>query len=242
MDKPTYLQIFESLYDQIESGHYKPGDQIPSERDLSQQLDVSRMTVRQALNSLVNQGLAYRRQGAGTFVANPKVEHHVDILISFKESMEQIGMSQKVKLLALDQIRANKKLANKLHINIGQLLYYIHRIRLHNEEPISLEHSYFPALICPHIEEFDLEKRSIYEILENEYGIQLDIADQYFEPVVANKYESEMLSVSLNAPLMLVSRVSYDVDGQAIEYGKDIYRGDKTRFVSKSPRHERKER
>ena len=237
MDKPTYLQIYESLYEQIGSGYYRPGDRLPSERDLSQQLGVSRMTVRHALDSLVNRGMAYRRQGAGTFVARPKVEHQVDILVSFKDSMEQSGMRHNMKLLSLERMRANKKLANRLGINIGQLLCYIHRLRMHNGDPISLEHSYFPSSICPKIEQFDLEKRSIYKILENEFGIQIEIADQYFEPVVANKYESEMLSVSLNAPLMLVSRISYDVDGQAIEYGKDIYRGDMTRFVSRSPRH-----
>lgn len=242
MEKHTYLQIIEALSEQIENGHYQPGDRLPSERELSQQLGVSRMTVRQAMNSLVTRGMAYRQQGLGTFVAKPKVEHHVDLLTSFQVSMERIGLKHSTKLLSIEQIRANKKLAGKLGVNIGQLLCYIHRLRMHNGDPISLEYSYFPASLCPHIEQFDLEHRSIYEILENEYEIQIDVADQFFEPVVANEYESEMLSVPINAPLMLVSRVSYDVDGNAIEFGKDLYRGDKTRFVSRSPRHERNER
>jgi GntR family transcriptional regulator len=73
-------------------------------------------------------------------------------------------------------------------------------------------------------------------ILEKEYGISLKIAEQIFEPIIANEYESKMLSVKMGAPLMLIVRISYDEDGKAIEYAKDIYRGDRIRFISRSPK------
>ncbi len=90
--KFVYMQIMDSLIDQIENGQLKPGEKLPSERDLSLQLGVSRMTVRRAINDLVTNGLVYRRQGSGTFVAEPKIEQHANMLIGFSESMQQKGL------------------------------------------------------------------------------------------------------------------------------------------------------
>ena len=236
MDKPSYLQIKDSLLDQIESGRYKAGDRLPSERELSRLLGVSRMTVRHAISHLVNHGIVERHPGKGTFIAEPKIDHHVDILKSYGVSIEDRGRTSSTKLLKVEHIPANKKLAEKLQVEIGKPLYHIHRIRYNNDEPLGLEYSYFPESACPDLEQFNLERRSIFMILEKEYGISLKIAEQIFEPIIANEYESKMLSVKIGAPLMLIVRISYDEDGKAIEYAKDIYRGDRIRFISRSPK------
>ncbi len=134
----------------------------------------------------------------------------------------------------MEQVPASKKLANIHRIDIGTPLHYIHRLRLANDEPIALEHSYFPVQCCPGIESHDLEGRSVYDILEEEYDISLKTAEQSFEPVVANEYEAEILCVQLGAPLMLVQRVAFDLEGTPIEYAKDVFRGDRSVFISKS--------
>lgn len=237
MKKPAYQQIFDSLLEQIEDGLFQPGSKLPSERALSRQLGVSRMTVRQALNALVQQGLAYRIQGSGTYVAEPKIEHHVDTLTSFSVSMSAHGLTPATKLLSIEKIRANKIFSEVLGLNVGQMIWHIHRLRIDREIPIGLEYSYFPLNLVPDLDQHDLEQRSIYEILETEYQIQISSALQSFEPVVSNEYEQGLLNVPLGSPLMMVSRISYDAENVAVEHGKDIYRGDKTRFVAKSVRH-----
>ncbi len=234
MNKPSYIQIFESLTEQIENGTYKPGDKLPSERDLSKQLGVSRMTLREALDELDGHGMLDRRQGSGTYIAEPKLEQQVDVLVGFSEAMLQRGLKPGARLLSLEKAPASKQIAALLQLGIGQPLYYIHRLRTVNGEPMALEHSYFPAHICEGIEEYDLTSESIYALLEKEYGVTLEAAEHILEPVVANAYESEVLAVRPGAPLMLVRRIAFDAEGRPIEYAKDIYRGDRSRFVSRS--------
>ena len=234
MDKPVYTRISESIINQIESGLLQPGDQLPSERKLSDQLGVSRMTVRQALDVLHREGIVERRQGSGTFIAEPKLEQQVDALVGFSESMRQKGLIPGAKLLELEKIPAHIKLAEKLNLNIGHPLYYIHRLRTANGEPIALENSYFPIERCPDIDRFDLTTLSIYTLLEEEYDIHLKMAENILEPIIANEYEADILQIEVGAPLMLVKRVAFDMDDTPIEYARDIYRGDRSHFVART--------
>ncbi len=234
MEKPKYVQIYESLVEEIETGRLKPGDRLPSERELSQQLGVSRMTVRQAVDTLANQGFVTRSHGSGTFVTEFKIDQEAGFLIGFHEAMIELGHKPGAKLLTFERQLANQKLAGLLKVDIGRPLYYIQRLRTVNEKPHALENTYLPEEFFPGIDEFDLIERSIYNIMEEEYGLQLDKAEQTWEPIIANEYVSEVLSVSIGAPLMLVHRISYRQDGQPVEYAKDIFRGDRSRFVSRS--------
>ena len=229
---PLYIQIQEYLAAKIDSGELLPGDKIPSERELSEQLGVSRMTVRQALTTLVLEGRLKRVQGAGTFVAEPKIEHELNLLISFTESAFRKGIKVSSKLLEFEKIPADKTLARKLELRIAQQVYRIVRVRFGNNVPILLERSYFPYHRCPDLEKFDLENQSIYHILTEEYGIAFAKMRQALEPVAANEFEAEMLNVAVGSPLMLVERITFDIDGLPIEYAKDIYRGDRSRFIS----------
>lgn len=234
MSKPAYIQIFESLAEEIENGHYVPGDKLPSERELSQNLGVSRMTVRHAVEALAHQGFVYRKQGSGTYVSEVKIEHHVNILEGFYDTITKKGLMPGAVLLSVEKITASKKLATRLDVDVGRNLYYVHRLRTANEEPIALEHSYFSAERFPDLENFDLVSRSLYGILREEFGIKLSYAEQKFEPIIANNYESEILSIAVGSPLMLVRRRAYDKDGKPIEYAKDVYRGDRSRFIARS--------
>lgn len=228
---PIYIQIRDALADRIQSGELPPGSRIPSERALSQEYGVSRMTVRQAITDLVNRGLLVPYPGNGTYVTEPKVSQIVSALMSFTESMERKGIVPGARLLEAGTISANRALARHLGIGVGERVYRIVRLRTGNEQPMALEHSFFPVRLCPGLDRSDLESRSIYRILREEHGLELTKAVQAMEPTVANEFESQMLQVPLGAPLMLLERVASTADGVAVEYAKDLYRGDRSRFV-----------
>lgn len=229
---PKYIQIQESITSWIDTGDLKPGDTVPSERQLSEQFGVSRMTVRQAVSSLVAFGILHRIQGVGTFVAEPKVEHDIGHLVSFTESALREGLKPSGKLLKFEQELADDKLAASLQIGLGQKVYHLIRVRYGNNEPMVLEKCYFPQVRFTGIERFDLENQSLYRIWREEFGVIFGKMRQALEPVAANEFEAKALDVPLGFLLMLVERVSFDLDGIPVEYAKDVHRGDKSRFIA----------
>jgi len=229
---PKYVQIQDSISNWIEAGDLKPGDLIPSERELSEQFDVSRMTVRQAISTLASHGVVRRVQGLGTYVSEPKNEYDIGLLVSFTESALRRGLKPSGKLLEFDLSIADEKIAQILNINLGQKVYCLVRVRYGNNEPMVLERCYFPYSRCPGIEKFNLEDNSIYRIWREEYNIVFEKMRQTLEPVAATEFEAQALEVPVGFLLMLVERVSYDIDGQPVEFARDVHRGDKSRFVA----------
>ena len=229
---PIYIQIAETLLERIETGDLAPGDRLPTERELSESLHVTRMTVRQALGMLESQGLLVRKRGVGTFIADPKIERKADRLSPFTKTMQRSGYSPGAKIIALEQRLASRATADRLQTPVGTPVYYCQRLRLSNQEPTMLERFELPAQRFAGFDRFDLETRSVYEVLSSEYGVQISRAEQSLEAVLAGDYESEWLGVAAGAPLMLERRVAYDQAGVPVEYGKDLYRGDRFRFVT----------
>ncbi len=234
VSQPLYVQIAESIAKRIRSGELLIGDRLPSERELSQELSVSRMTLRQALATLREQGLIDRQQGRGNFVTGPRIEQPVDVLIGFSDNMTRKGIKPGARLLALESKLADRSIARQLQVGLGEPVFVVHRLRLADEVPSALEYSYFPAHLCPNLSQHDLEKRSVYAILAAEYGIRLESALQSLQPTVARPHEAKLLGISTGAPLMLVERTTYDDRQRIVEYAKDLYRGDCFRFVSQS--------
>jgi GntR family transcriptional regulator len=231
---PLYVQIAESVSRRIRAGELHVGERLPSERQLSEDLGVSRMTVRQALLALRDQGLIDGQPGRGNFVSAPKVEQPVDVLIGFSANVTAKGMRPGARLLALESVMADRTIGEALQIPLGEPVYSLRRLRLANESPAALEHSFFPVRSCPGLDAHDLETRSVYAILAEEYGIRLVSARQSLEPTVARLHEAKLLGIPAGAPLMLVERTSYDEHQRAVEFAKDLYRGDWFRFVSHS--------
>lgn len=229
---PLYIQIAESLLDQIESGELAPGDRLPPERELSKLFGVNRMTLRRALRMLETQGLLIRRQGSGTYVAEPKIERKADQLFPFTRSMQRQGYTPGAKVIRLEKRPVEASIAKHLQLPVSAPVYHIHRLRLINQEPVMLERFTIPVHRFPGLETHDLENRSMYEIMETEYGVTVTRARQSLEAVSATEYEAEWLGVEPGAPLMLERRLSFDQEDQPVEYGKDLYRGDRFRFVT----------
>lgn len=229
---PKYVQIKESFAEKIATGQLKPGDKIPSERELAHQFGVSRMTVREALTLLTSDGQLERIQGSGTYVAQPKLEHRLNLLASHTESAMQGAIEPTAKLLESKRINASQKIARALDLPIGQSVYRVMRLRFGNTTPMVLERAYFPCDRFQDLLDFDVEHASLFRILRDEHGVRFGRMIQVLEPIPANEFEARVLEVSQGSPLMLVCRQIFDADGRPVEHDRDVYRGDRSRFVS----------
>jgi GntR family transcriptional regulator len=225
-------QIEDWLSDAIATGQIAPGDRLPTEQDLSAWLGVSRMTLRHALAELAQRGLVTRTVGrsGGTFVAEPKVEQDLTVLAGFSEQLRRHGLVAGARVLAAAEIPASPAAAAALDISAGDPVYEVRRLRLAGGLPILIEHSLFPAALCPGMLDLRLDG-SLYELLEEKYGQRPHRAKESLEPVSAGVREAEALGVAEGAPLMLVERTAYAQSGLPLEFARDLFRGDRTRVV-----------
>jgi GntR family transcriptional regulator len=227
----AYVQIEEELAERIRTGMLRPGDRIPPERELAEQMQVSRMTVRQALGRLADRGLLVRERGRGTFVSEPKLIQSLSRLNGFYDQMVRQGILPSSRLLSGEQVLASAAVAQVLDLRIAEPLYKVVRLRLGGGVPLALETSFFPARLVPGLLDYDLERHSIYRLMER-YDARPVRATQSLEPVPARDQEADALEVPAGSPLMLVERIAWDTQDRPVEYAKDIYRGDRSRFVA----------
>ncbi|MFO7741928.1 MAG: GntR family transcriptional regulator [Anaerolineae bacterium] len=233
---PVYVQIAQSLRHRITSGELKPGDRLPAERNLSQHLGVTRRTLRHALQVLESEGLIVRRHGVGSFVSEPKIERRAERLSSFTTVMTRRGLHPGARIITCEQQPAHAEIAHQLDILVSTPVTYVRRLRLLNREPMMIEEVWMAVRRFPGLEQHDLEGRSLYEIMETEYGVAMARARRTLEPVAATKEEAQLLGTRVGAPLMLERRLGYSQDGEPVEYGKDRYRGDRFRFTAEDVR------
>jgi GntR family transcriptional regulator len=231
---PLYVQLAEGLIAKIESGELSPGEQLPPERELSASLGVNRMTLRRALHVLGSQGMIIRKHGVGTFIAEPKIDRQMEVVFRFTSGMLNQGFTPGAEMISFEEINADQILAKDLAIPTSSRVYSILRLRSINREPVMIESYKIPVQRFPGLDRFNLESRSIYEIMEIEYGIPINRARQSFEPITATSFEAELLNINYGEALMLERRISYDDINQPVEYGKDRYRGDRFRFVTEA--------
>lgn len=231
LHKPIYLQIQEYLAERIVSGELKPETRIPSERELSTELGVSRMTVRRAITELVNEGLVERVHGAGTFVAKQKVEYAASELVSYTHAMLTRGLRVTRQLLEFDEVPASRRLAERLHVSIGHSLYRVVLLCLANRVPVILERSFFSCERCPNLQDYDLEKTSIYDLLRQVYQIRVSHIDQSIESIVASEIAARQLRVEDGFPLLMITRAVYrQEDNHPVLYSQDLLRSDYARI------------
>jgi GntR family transcriptional regulator len=229
---PRYVQIAESFLRRIEAGELKAGVRLPPERELGKTLGVTRATIREAFNILEDRGLLVRQQGQGTFITTPKIERQAAKLVPFTKGMEKRGFKTQNRMVDLKSIAAEASVAEDLGIRVGDPVFFIHRVRLINGEPVLMERLFVPGARFDHLDRFDLSARSLYEVMDTEYGVQVSGARQSLEPVAASATEAALLEIPPGAPLMLERRLAYDNAGQAVEYARDLFRGDRFRFVT----------
>lgn len=232
---PLHTQIAETLRAQIQNEELKQN--LPSERELAERYAVSRMTVRQALQSLRNEGLIYHERGVGTFVNNRKIDVHTRNLNGFSEEMISLGLKPTSRVLTFRREPADDDVKQDLGLGAGAEVFYIERLRLADDEPMAFERTYLPAYLFPKLDEFDLTKNSLYQVLVENYDSQMHHAEEVLEAAAATKSVAEQLGVRAGAPVLVVHRVVFSESNQPIESAHTIYRADRYRatfYLSKN--------
>jgi DNA-binding GntR family transcriptional regulator len=219
----------------VSSGDLRPGDRLPPERQLAEELGVSRMTLRQALEALERRGLVRRTVGrrGGTFVAEPKIERDMTSLAGLTEQLRRQGRQAGARVLGRREGPAGRRSSDALGVELGAPLFEVVRLRLSDGTPLALERSLFPAHRFPGLLDEGLDG-SIYELLDTRYGVPVRRAVERLEPVLAGPDEASLLQIKEGSPLLLVERTSFDGDGQAVEYARDLFRGDRTKVLLES--------
>jgi GntR family transcriptional regulator len=207
------------------------GEAIPSERQLSSDLGVSRLTVRAALDDLVREGMLVRRHGSGTFVSEPKIAQELT-MTSFTEDMQRRGMVAASRTLELRVAPAGAHLGRLLHVSPSEPVVIIDRLRLADRETMAIETLHVRASLVPGLSAADLERHSFYEVLYDRYGIDIVGGVQTIEPTVTNESESDALGVPLHSPAFLFERTTRSSTGEIVEYVRSIYRGDRYKLVT----------
>lgn len=229
---PLYYQLKEHLLDEIESGRLLPGEKIPPEKELEQIHAVSRTTVRQAVDELVNLGLLYRKHGVGTFVAEPKLEQTLGKLTSFTKDIKGRGLEPSSRVLNLAMVPPTKTIEQLLGLSNREQVIEILRLRLANDVPVGLHKCYLTSQCGLSLKELEAqldERASLYDLLDKK-GVSLVEAYETLEAVPANEKEAELLGVPYKAPLLLITRIAYTNNKVPIEFCKMVYRADRYRY------------
>ena len=223
-------ELQEYIAELILSGKLPPDAKIQSEREFSEDLGVSRMTVRRALTELVNEGLLERRHGSGTYVAQPKVTYEAREMVGYIQAMNERKIATASQLLEFETMAASRRLGELLGIQIGNPLYRVSVLRFANRVPVILERGFFPLSRWPSLEEWNLEKTSVYDLLSSVYKATPSRISQTVEAVVAVDTVALQLRVDEGFPLLLLSRIMYSQDGdQPIVFSQDFLRSDYAR-------------
>ncbi len=226
---PLYQQIKEYCQRGIQSGNFPVDSRLPSERQLAEKFEVSRMTVTKAFKDLEREGWVYARSGKGTFVAPQTIiDQTLETLSSFTEDMAEQNLLVTSKILYQGVEPAGELFAKKLWIDAGSLIFVLERIRMANEELISLERTHIPYAFCQDIEKnYDFSQESLYSVLCEKYAFQLVIAQQTVEARRPTAEEMERLAMELADPVLSFERTTFNANSQPVEFARSVYLGDR---------------
>lgn len=220
---PLYHQVAEQIESAIQSGMLEPGQKIDNEISLARDLELSRPTVRQAIDVLVRKGLLIRRRGIGTQVTRNSVNRRVE-LTSFYDDLKKSGALPSTRVMDLRAVPADARLAKLFEIHVGDELVYVKRLRLAKSEPLALMTNWLPARFGQITVE-QLTNGSLYGLLRA-LGHSPKLANQRFSATLATAACADLLGTSVGAPLLSMTRTSYDADGLPIEYAEHLYLGE----------------
>jgi len=229
---PLHKQISDWLKQEINSGSLEVNEKLPSENDLSEKFDVSRVTVRRALQTLENDQLIYRCQGLGSFVSDHRTHQSFSFLNDFTEELAGSGLKPSSRLISFghENIKDRKDILSYLDIRNKEVAVRIERVRLGNGEPIAYDITWMPVFYGQLMEGFDLESTTIFEILEKEYEIPIEKGCYRIESTVAREKLAEHLQVDENTPLLQINRITYTIGDKPVYFQKRFYRNDKIVF------------
>lgn len=223
-----YYQLKEILVEKIKSNAWEIDSKIPTERELCELYKVSRITVRQALEELENQGLLYRKQGKGTFVTAPKIEQRLSKFYSFSEEIRNMGYTPDTKIIEFKIVAPDDTIAK--HFNEkGLTVYCIKRLRLANNEPFAIETSFIPRDLCPDLTADEVSAQGLYNTMKTKYNLIPNQAIETFEAVIIHPEDASFLHVGKNSPGLLLERTTY-ANERIVEFCHGIIRGDRYKY------------
>jgi GntR family transcriptional regulator len=235
---PLYGKVEEVLASEIARGYLRPGDQLPTEDELLARFAVSRITVRRAVQNLIQRGMVEIRRGRGTFVLAPAVSQELTKLTGFVEDMNVHGRKASARVVSQGVVAASARVARQLGIGKGTRVMRIERVRLADSVPMSFDETYLPLDIGRKIVRDDLRVKPIFTLLEDKYGIPLKEAEYSMEAAAASAHVAEALGVPEGAPIFRIERTSFTTEGLPIDYEMLSYRGDLIRFVTRLARRQ----
>jgi GntR family transcriptional regulator len=227
---PLYHQLKTILLERVKSGELKANDKLPSEDEIAEQYGISKATVRQAIGELANEGLIRREQGRGTYVAEQKIEQGPRALTGFTEEMRNRGLRSNSRVLKQRVIKADAEAAEKLRIHEGDSLFELTRLRLADGEAMGLQTAHILLALAPGLEDEDFSA-SLYDVLENKYGLVPNTAEETHTAVLLEPREAKLLKVPAGSPALAAERITYLADGRPFELVKSIMRGDRYKII-----------
>lgn len=231
-----YKQIEMELMEKINSGYYKIGSAIPTEHELSNIYNVSRITVRQATNNLVAQGLLVRNQGSGTFVSNrTPIYERKSRIMGFKEEMEQAGEKPSTEVLTFEIRPADSGIADNLKIKAQSPIYYIIRIRKANGQPLVLEISYISVEKYPDIT-YEIMTNSKYDYFEKMKNLEIDYSLHKVLPIMPNPFMVDVLKIDADKPILKVLNTTFLKNGDVLDYTELIFNSERYQYIATKSR------
>lgn len=228
--QPLYDQLVDILSEKIEY-EYRPGDLMPSERELSERYGLSRTTVRLALQELERLGLVVRQHGRGTFVAD-RSARSTNLLqaYSFTDQMREMGRVPETTILEFSEHEADEKMAECMQIRPGDRIFKLKRLRSADGMPMMVERSYLPVRKFLSLKRPLLEREPLYEIIEREYHEEIRVAEEEFFASIARPADAHLLGIGENAPVLDLVRTTYNVSNEVVEYTLSVARGDQFKY------------
>jgi len=238
---PLYYQLKEILLEYIKNPNHCGC--LPTEIEICKHYDISRPTVRQAINELVTDGYLERVKGKGTLIVRTKInQDYLLVIESFNDEMSQKGLVHKTKVLEFEKKPANEIESTNLQIPLGSEVIKLVRLRSINDEPTVYVKTYLPAELFHGMLEKDLENNSLYQIVENDYGYQIDRSIRTIEAIKADEILAKHLCIQKGDSIQYIESVSFLNNGLPFEFTLAFYRGDrnKFRFVLTNKREKRR--
>jgi GntR family transcriptional regulator len=221
-EEPAYKRIQGAIRRRIDDGELKPGNAVPSERELARIHRVSLMTARHALTELARDGVVERRHGAGTFVAPPRVQFNK--LLGYTEQMASLGLMVHSRIVASAVVSHEFEIAARLGLGSAARIVRLERVRLAQREPVALEVGYWSEDEFPHLLRSTLNGTSLFSALENDCGIALSYADEEIDATDADQRMAELLRVGRSTPLLRIRQLIFSTTGRAVVYVTGFYR------------------
>lgn len=230
---PLYCQLAEAIEEKINDGTWRQGMKIPSERELSTMYNMSRITVRKAIDELERQGKLDKVQGKGTFVLSKSIIQNLGNLYSFSSEMEKQGKISSTKLIKREVLKADFKISEYLGIDEGAEVIYLERLRCADGNvPIMVERSYFEKAKYAFVMDIDVNRESLYKTLEEKYHLCINKAIERFKACELNAQECKLLHCPKKQYGLLVNRTSY-CDDVIVCYSTIVSKGDIFEFTVK---------